>query len=399
MGKNTPTAERKKPLASDKMAGAPIKVGILFSQTGVTSATERGMSDATLFAIEQVNAAGGINGREIVPFLLDPGSQPDAYYDLANKLLVEFGVKIIFGCYMSSSRKAALRAVERQNGLLCYPAQYEGFEYSRNAIYCGAVANQNSYPLGEYLLESSRSRFYMVGSDYIWPRESDRIMTEMVLRDGGEIVGRQYLKLGAKNYEFVELVKNIKAKQPDVIFCNFVGDSIIKFYQAYADAGLSATTMPIASLTTSEADIAVMGHDVGAGHITSATYFQTHLSPENRLCLQKYEKWKGQPVITNMCWEAAYFQVGLVSEALREVETDEPDVLRKAILGREFLAPQGKVRIDPSNGHASLWPKIGRARDDGQFEIVAIMDRVVPDPYLVSSFHRHLHSEMNALPL
>ncbi|GFO81057.1 MAG: hypothetical protein A49_06840 [Methyloceanibacter sp.] len=381
------------------MAGAPIKVGILFSQTGVTSATERGMSDATLFAIEQVNAAGGINGREIVPFLLDPGSHPDAYYDLANKLLIEFGVKIIFGCYMSSSRKAALRAVERQNGLLCYPAQYEGFEYSRNAIYCGAVANQISYPLGEYLLESSRNRFYMVGSDYIWPRESDRIMTEMVLRDGGEIVGRQYLKLSAKNYEFVELVKNIKAKQPDVIFCNFVGDSIIKFYQAYADAGLSARTMPIASLTTSEADIAVMGHDVGAGHITSATYFQTHLSAENRTCLQKYEKWKGQPVITNMCWEAAYFQVGLVADALREVETDEPDVLRKAILGREFLAPQGKVRIDPSNGHANLWPKIGRARDDGQFEIVAIMDRVVPDPYLVSSFHRHLHSEMNALPL
>jgi len=381
------------------MADAPIKVGILFSQTGVTSATERGMSDATLFAIEQVNAAGGINGREIVPFLLDPGSHPDAYYDLANKLLIEFGVKIIFGCYMSSSRKAALRAVERQNGLLCYPAQYEGFEYSRNAIYCGAVANQISYPLGEYLLESSRNRFYMVGSDYIWPRESDRIMTEMVLRDGGEIVGRQYLKLGAKNYEFVELVKNIKAKQPDVIFCNFVGDSIIKFYQAYADAGLSARTMPIASLTTSEADIAVMGHDVGAGHITSATYFQTHLSAENRTCLQKYEKWKGQPVITNMCWEAAYFQVGLVADALRDVETDEPDVLRKAILGREFLAPQGKVRIDPSNGHANLWPKIGRARDDGQFEIVAIMDRVAPDPYLVSSFHRHLHSEMNALPL
>ena len=212
----------------------PIKVGVLFSQTGVTSVMERSMLNATLFAIDEVNEAGGISGRELVPVYYDPGSDAVAYNRLANRLLVEDGVKIIFGCYMSSTRKAVLKAVEHRNGLLCYPAQYEGFEYSRNAIYCGAAPNQNSVQLGDHLLNNVGTRFYMVGSDYIWPRESDRIMSEMVLSHGGEVAGRGYLKLDAKRSAYKPLISDIKRKQPDVIFCNFVGESIVHFYQAFA---------------------------------------------------------------------------------------------------------------------------------------------------------------------
>lgn len=381
------------------MTNEPINIGVLFSQTGVTSVMERSMSNATLFAIDEVNRAGGINGRELVPILLDPGGEPNAYYTLAHKLLTEHGVKVIFGCYMSSSRKAVLRAVERRNGLLCYPAQYEGFEYSRNAIYCGAVPNQNSVQLGEYLLNHVGKRFYMVGSDYIWPLESDRIMTEMVLKDGGTVAGRGYLKMGEPRSAFVDLIKDIKLGQPDVIFCNFVGESIVHFYQAFADAGLSAKVMPIASLTTSESDIEAMGHGVGAGHITSATYFQSHQSLANAICLERYRRHVGGPVITNMCWESAYFQVHMIASALREVNTDDPELVRGAVLGREFNAPQGRVQMDPANCHAHLWPKIGRARADGQFDIVAMMDRTAPDPYLASIHHRRDSYEMDTLSL
>ncbi len=369
------------------MFDRPIKIGVLFSRTGLTSVMESSMADATLFAIDEVNAAGGINGRELVPIHLDPAGDLTAYYYLAKQLLVEHGARIIFGCYMSSSRKAALRAVDRQNALLCYPAQYEGFEYSRNAIYFGAVPNQNSFQLGEYLLRYIGKRFYMVGSDYIWPRESDRIMTEMVLQDGGEIAGRAYLKLDAPRKAISGLINDIKSRQPDVIFCNFVGQSIVRFYQAFAEAGLSSKVMPIASLTTSETDIQAMGCDVGAGHITSATYFQSHESVQNAACLERYRRKVGGPVVTNMCWEAAYVQVLMIAEALRAVNSDNVDDLRAAVLGTEFNAPQGRVRLDPSSAHAHVWPKIGRARDDGQFDIVATYGRIAPDPYL-ASFYR-----------
>lgn len=342
------------------------------------------MKDATLFAIDEINGVGGINGREIVPLCFDPASDSAEFFLYANKLLSEFGVKIIFGCYMSNSRKAVLKAVTRRNALLLYPAQYEGFEYSRNAIYCGAVPNQNAFYLGKYLLNRLGRRFYIVGSDYIWPRESDRIMTEMVLRDGGEIAGRGYLKFDAPREAFSALIADIKSKQPDVIFCNFVGESIVHFYRAYADAGLSSNSMPIASLTTSEADIQAMGSELGAGHFTSASYFQSCQNPDNIRCLERYRLKAGAAAVTNMCWEAAYFQVHLAADALREVESDDIDLLRPAILGKEFDAPQGRIRVEPSNGHTHVWPKIGRARSDGQFDIVWASERVEPDPYLAS---------------
>jgi branched-chain amino acid transport system substrate-binding protein len=367
------------------MTEEPIGVGVLFSQTGVTSVTERSMLSATLFSIDEVNEAGGINGRELVPIHFDPGGDPVVYNRMANRLLAECGVRVIFGCYMSSSRKAVLRAVERRNGLLCYPAQYEGFEYSRNAIYCGAAPNQNSVQLGEYLLNHVGTRFYMVGSDYIWPRESDRIMSEMVQKHGGEVVDRGYLKLDAKRSAYKRLVADIKRKRPDVIFCNFVGESVVHFYQAFAEAGLDPRTTPIASLTTSESDIQAMGAAAGAGHITSATYFQSQKGVQNEACMKRYADRFGDGVVTNMCWEAAYFQVKIVAEAMCKTNTDEVDVLRPAILGAEFDAPQGRVRINPDNAHTHVWQKIGRARQDGQFEIISASESAIrPDPYLAS---------------
>lgn len=367
-----------------KAAREPVRVGVLFSRSGPTAVTEQSMLNATLFAIGEVNDAGGIGGRELVPVHYDPGGDPAAYYRTANRLLTEDGVKVIFGCYMSSSRKAVLRAVERRFGLLCYAAQYEGFECSRNAVYFGAAPNQNSARLGEYLLNTIGSGFYMVGSDYVWPRESDRIMSELVETQGGAVVGRQYLKLDAPRSAYDPLVAEIKRRKPEVVFCNFVGEAIVHFYQAFAEAGLDAARMPIASLTTSESDVQVMGTAAAAGHITSATYFQSQPGLRNKLCVERYKRLFGADAVTNMCWEAAYFQVHIVAEAMRRCGTDDPEVLRSAVLGAEFDAPQGPVRVDPANAHTHVWPKIGRVGDDGQFRILwAAEHPIAPEPYQV----------------
>ena len=363
----------------------PFKVGVLFSKSGQTQAMENSMLKATLYSIKKVNQNGGINGRELIPICYDPSGTLENYSTLANKLLIEDKVQIIFGCYTSSSRKEVLKVVERQNGMLCYASQYEGFEFSRNIIYCGAAPNQNSTFLGEYLLQNYGKRFYQVGSDYIWPRESNRIMSEIVEKNGGHVAKQKYLKMDANRVDYDKIIQDIKKQQPEVIFCNFVGEAIVHFYEAYADAGLDPSTTPIASLTTSENDIREMTNGIAEGHLTAAPYFQTVKTPENELCVAGFLEEYGDENRTDMCWEAAYFQVQIVANALRKTNSDNIDTLRPAILNTEFQAPQGKVKIDLANSHTYLWPRIGRVNNVGLFDLLQESSVAVkPDPYLIN---------------
>ncbi|MBO6837188.1 MAG: transporter substrate-binding domain-containing protein [Alphaproteobacteria bacterium] len=362
----------------------PWRVGVLFSQSGFMAVIEETQLRGTLTAIEEINAAGGINGREVEPVIYDPGSESRAFGRLAKRLMVEDGVNTIFGCYTSSSRKAVLPVVERLNGLLWYPTLYEGFEYSPNVIYTGAAPNQNSVELCRVLMEMYGKRFFFVGSDYIYPRESNRIMRELVKNSGGEVVGERYVRLGADRREFNEILREMKNAQPDVIFSTVVGDATVHLYQAYNDFGFNPKVTPIASLTTTEAEIKAMGYDVGEGHITAAPYFQGIGNDRNSSFVDLYKRRYGEDEPTNMCLEASYFQVHVFAKALGETNSIDTEILRASVIGSEYEAPQGEISINPVCGHADLWTRIGRANQNGQFDLVfESKDRVKADPYLI----------------
>ena len=163
-------------MAVEADRGAPWRVGVLFSHTGFMSIIEETQLQGTLLAIDEINSSGGVCGRELKSVIYDPASDSAAFGQFAKRLMIEDEVSTIFGCYTSSSRKAVLPVVERLNGLLWYPTLYEGFEASPNVIYTGAAPNQNSVALCQYLIEHFGSRFYFVGSDYIYPRESNRVI-------------------------------------------------------------------------------------------------------------------------------------------------------------------------------------------------------------------------------
>lgn len=338
----------------------------------------------TLLAIDEINSSGGLNGRELMPIIYDPASDNTLFRHFAKKLMTEDGVSSIFGCYTSSSRKVVLPIVERLNGLLWYPTLYEGFEYSPNVIYTGSAPNQNSLALCEYLVSNLGRRFYFVGSDYIYPRETNRIMREMLR--GAEVVGETYVSLRAQRKDFLPIIRDIRRTRPDVIFSTVVGDSTVHLYQSYSDAGFDPKTLPIASLTTTEAEIRAMGFDVGEGHITAASYFQNIDSASNASFVSRFKKRFGADEPTNMCVEAAYFQVHFFARALALTNSMETNLLRPVVLGSEFEAPQGKVAINASCSHADLWSCIGRANRAGQFDIVARSKAAVAaDPYLTCS--------------
>ncbi|WP_372423632.1 transporter substrate-binding domain-containing protein [Salinarimonas chemoclinalis] len=371
-------------MRSSSQTTEPWRVGVLFSQSGFMAVIEETQLRGTLTAIEEVNAAGGINGRPIEPVIYDPGSESRAFGRFAKKLMVDDGVSTIFGCYTSSSRRAVLPVVERLNGLLWYPTLYEGFEFSPNVIYTGAAPNQNSVELCRLLMEMYGRRFFFIGSDYVYPRESNRIMGELVRASGGEVVGERYLRLNAERREFSPLLREVKEAQPDVIFSTVVGESTVFLYQTYHDFGFDPKVMPIASLTTTEAEIQAMGHDVGEGHVTAAPYFQGVGGARNSSFVHLYKKRYGEDQSTNMCLEAAYFQVHLFAKTLELTNSLDTEVLRTSALGVELDAPQGKVAVNPVCGHTDLWTRIGRANRQGQFDIVySSPSRVRADPYLI----------------
>ncbi len=364
----------------------PVRVGILYSATGTTSTIGQSQLQGAQLAIDEINEAGGLLGRELVAVRYDPASTPARYAALAEQLIVRDGINVIFGCYMSSSRKAVIPIVEKWNRLLFYPTLYEGFEFSGNVIYTGAAPNQNSVQLADYMTSSFGARVYLIGSDYIYPYESNRIMGELVMQHpGSDKLGEHYLPLDATERDYAAIMQDVRARQPDFIFSTVVGDSTASLYRAYADAGFNPQTMPIASLTTSEAEIAQMGADVAAGHFTAAPYFQSIDSPANARCLARLRQRLGDDCRPNLCWEAAYFQMHLFANAFRQAGSDRIGELLPHLLGSEFDAPQGRIRLDPDNHHTWLHPRVGRANAQGGFTIVRQATRAVsPDPYLVT---------------
>ena len=364
----------------------PIRVGVLFSRAGTTSRVEVSQSLGSFFAIREINDAGGIDGREVVAVHYDPECVPRHYSALAEKMIQEDGIHVIFGCYMSSTRKAVMPVVEKWQRLLLYPTPYEGFEFSPNIIYTGAAPNQNSAQLAEYMTRHFGARVYLVGSDYIYPYESNRIMSDFILeRPGGAKLAERYVRLDPNERDFLAIVRDIKERQPDFIFSTVVGKGTRMLYQAYADAGLDPSKMPIASLTTCEAEVSEMGTRIAAGHITAAPYFQSVDNRANHDALARFRALYGDEVEPNMCWEAAYFQVHMFARAMQQSGSDEIDRLLPHLLGSEFEAPQGRVRIDPTNHHTRLYPRIGRVGSDGRFAVVAESRvGVDADPYLVN---------------
>jgi len=360
------------------------KIGVLFSTSGVTSIIEQSQLNGTLLAIDEINAAGGVRGRSIEPISYNPDSVVSCYGEMAERLIVDDKITALFGCYMSSSRKEVLPVVERRNALFFYPTLYEGFEYSPNVIYGGATPNQNSVPLANYLMGAFGKRIFFVGSDYIYPRESNRVMRNVLRQGGGEVIGERYYGFDVDEEGFAEVAREIVEMKPDAIFSTVVGQMCIDFYRAYHAAGGDGRICPIGSLTTNEAEIAAIGPEAAVGHITAAPYFRNLSSPANRKFLKAYNAKFGSVRDVTSCCEAAYSQMHLFATALEEVGEMDADRLHEALLGATFDAPQGQIKIDPDNNHTYLQSRIARVDEQGEFIIENKLRRAIkPDPYLV----------------
>jgi urea transport system substrate-binding protein len=360
-----------------------IDVGVLFSQTGGLSIVEKTLADATLMAIDEINAEGGVMGKKINGIVEDGASDPRTFNEKASKLVIRDRVPTVFGCYTSASRKAVLPVFEKRRNLLFYPTYYEGYECSKNVVYTGAVPNQQLSNFIPWIVnELGKKKFFIVGSNYIYPREMAKVSKILIEEAGAEWVADEYLELG--HSEWGSMVRKIKESGCDVVLSNVVGDSVVAFYREFGNQGLTHDELPICATVTSEIEIRAMGNEYAAGSFTSFPYFQAIESDRNQAFVERYRKYVGdKDAVTQHALECSYFQVYLWKQAVEAAGEASPQAIREGIKGQEFAAPNGDVKIDPQNLHCYLTPRIAQWKGNGQGEIVDAYDAPArPLPYV-----------------
>ncbi|NJL83644.1 MAG: urea ABC transporter substrate-binding protein [Chloroflexaceae bacterium] len=365
-----PAPEATDTAATPASSGETVKVGILHSLSGTMAISETTVVDAEKLAIKEINAAGGVLGKQIEAVEEDGQSDWPTFTEKATKLIDQDQVVTVFGCWTSASRQAVKDVFESKNHMLWYPVQYEGQECSKNIFYTGAAPNQQIEPAVDWLLENKGQEFFLVGSDYVFPRTANTIIKEQVAVKGGKIVGEDYLPLG--NTEVTPIITKIKAALPNggVIFNTLNGDSNAAFFKQMQGAGLSPDKYPVMSVSVAEEEVRQIGPEFLKGHYAAWNYFQTVDSPENKKFVEAFKEEYGQDRVTNDPMEAAYIMVYLWKQAVEKAGTaDDLEKIRLAAYGQTFDAPGGKVTMQ-TNHHISKTVRIGQVNEEGLFDIV-----------------------------
>lgn len=361
--------ETGSPRAITPPTGEPIKVGILHSLTGTMAESESPVVDAALLAIDELNQNGGLLGRPVEAVVVDGRSDPATFAREAKRLINEEKVCTVFGCWTSADRKTVVPIFEELDHLLVYPVQYEGIEESPNVIYVGAAPNQQIIPAVKwaYAFENKR-RFFLVGSDYVFPRVAHEIIKDQLQVLNAELVGEEFLPLGSLDVE--ALVQKIQEAKPDVILNSINGDSNTAFFAELRKAGLTPAETPTISFSIGEAELKDLDVAAMAGDYAAWNYFQSIDSPENQNFVNSFrEKYGPQRVVTDPM-EAAFLGVKLWAQAVQAAESTETPEIRRAMRNQRMRGPGGDVRIDPATQHTFKTPRIGRLQPNGQFEIV-----------------------------
>ena len=358
-----------------------VKVGQLHSATGTMAISETGSIQAEQLAIEQINAQGGVLGRKIQIISEDGASDWPTFAEKAKKLLVNDKVAAVFGCWTSASRKAVLPVFEKENGMLYYPTFYEGLEQSKNVIYTGQEATQQIIAGLDWIAkEKGAKTFYLIGSDYIWPRTSNKIARkhiENVLK--GTVVGEEYYALG--HTQFGSLINKIKLKKPDVIYAIVVGGSNVSFYKQLKAAGITAEKQTLLTISVTEDEVLGIGGENLAGFYSAMKYFQSLDNPNNKAFVEAFKKKYGEKSVIGDVTQAAYLGPWLWKAAVEKSGSFDVDKIAAASPNIEFNeAPEGYVKIHP-NHH--LWSKlrIGQWQPDGQAKVLYESELIEPNPF------------------
>ena len=362
-------------------SGEPIRVGILHSLTGTMADSEQPVVESVQMAIAELNAEGGVLGRPVEGVVADGRSNADIFAREAERLIKEESVATVFGCWTSASRKTVVPIFEAADHLLIYPVQYEGLEQSPNVIYLGATPNQQIIPAIRWFYGfRNKKRFFIVGSDYVFPRVASEIIEDQLNELNADLIGQEFLPLGS--FDIKPIVEKIKTTQPDIILNLINGDTNTVFFRELAQQGITPAEIPTVSFSIGEAELQKLDTTKIEGDFAAANYFQSVASTENERFVGSFKQRYGKQRVVTDAMEAAYMGVRLWAQAVEKCGSTEPLAIRDAMLLESIESPGGPLRFDSTTQHLFKTPRIGQIQPDGQFSIEWVdVKPVAPMPY------------------
>ncbi|AHM73102.1 urea ABC transporter substrate-binding protein [Yersinia hibernica] len=371
-------------VAFGALAADTIKVGILHSLSGTMAISETPLKDMALMSIDDINAHGGVLGKQLEPVIVDPASNWPLFAEKARQLLTQDKVAVVFGAWTSVSRKSVLPVFEELNGLLFYPVQYEGEEMSPNVFYTGAAPNQQAIPAVEYLLSEDgggAKRFILLGTDYVYPRTTNKILRAFLHSKGvqDKDIEEIYTPFGYSDYQtIVSNIKKFSADGKTAVISTINGDSNVPFYKELANQGIKATDVPVIAFSVGEEELRGIDTKPLVGNLAAWNYFQSVDNPTN----QKFvEQWKAyakahklpnaDTAVTNDPMEATWVGMHMWAQAVEKAQSTDVDKVRAAMAGQTYQAPSGfTLTMDETNHHLHKPVMIGEIEADGQFNVV-----------------------------
>ncbi len=376
-------------------AAETVQVGVLHSLSGTMAISETSLKDVLLFTFDEINKAGGIKmgGKSytIEPVVVDPASDWPLFAEKAEELLVKNKVAVVFGCWTSVSRKFVLPVFERHNGLLFYPVQYEGEELSRNIFYTAEAVNQQAIPAVDYMLGEGKKKFYLLGSDYVYPRTTNKILKQYLKLKGipdSDII-EIYTPFGHTDYQtIVAEIKRFTAGGNACVISTLNGDTNVPFFKEFANAGLTSENCPVVSFSISEDEFRGLPAKDLVGHLGCWTYFMSIDTPENRKFVGDFQKWletappgvekRGRVTCSPM--NLSRIGVHLWKQAVEKAGSFDVDKVREAMYGQTFKGPAGEVTMQ-RNHHLVNNVYIGETLASGQFKVIKSFTGVAGEPF------------------
>ncbi|MFL9676371.1 urea ABC transporter substrate-binding protein [Pseudomonas marginalis] len=366
-------------LVSQVQAAETVKIGIIHSLTGTMAISEASVVDAEKLAIDEINASGGVLGKTIEPIVEDGASDWPTFAEKARKLLENDHVVATFGAFTSASRKAVLPVFERNKALLYYPTFYEGLEKSPAIIYTGAEASQQTLAAVSWLMANKGKTVYLVGSDYIWPRTTNKLARASVTKQGGSIVGEDYLPLG--NIEFSSVINKIKAAKPDIVLSTIVGGSNVAFYKQLKAAGIDSSNQTLMALAVTEEEVTGIGAENLTGFLTCMSYFQSLKNPVNEKFVAAFKARYGDKRVVGDPMAAAYTAVYLWTKAVEKAGSFDVPAVIAASSELTLDAPEGEVKVHKDNHHLWKRARIGTLNAQGQVDVIYESAPIEPNPF------------------
>ena len=357
-----------------------VKVGILQSLSGTMAISEVPLENAEMLAINQINASGGVNGAKIIPVEEDGASDPAIFAQKATKLIEQDKVVTVFGGWTSASRKAMLPVFQKYDNLLWYPVQFEGNECSPNVMYSGAQPNQQALPAFAWAKQRGFKRFYLIGSDYVYPRTANLILKKHIEHDGLTLSGEEYVPLGGS--DFSSAIAKIAQSKPDIIINTLNGDSNVSFFKQLAAAGVTPDKLPIMSFSIAEPEVKAMGPSLLAGSYASWNYFQSLSSANNTAFIKAFQAKYGADASVDDPMVHGYVDVYEWKAAVEKAKSFDPEKVRAAAVKLSLTpSPLGRVKFADNQSMVQTG-YIGRLQPDGQFTIIWHSTGTInPQPY------------------